>query len=399
MNIEKRSSEHQEQFSTTMILQKGEAIMHAVFGKEPEIQKTGTKKSESHIYWNLFRQLVDAEPRYLNYIEQFISIVEQMFSWQEVNENRFLHAFEKALSATRQKIEWELQESIALEKLTKEEREDLLRRFLQSPTVQNVLRRIHKKRVFHPSQKEYIKEVLHRLVATKEGLKDPLTGMLNKRALLQIEGPREITRSIRQTISEISHVNMNIRTEQLNEILEQKACSFMMLDLDHFKVINDTYGHPVGDNILKQVAQTICSIRGSDIVTRYGGEEFFIILPDTSCKEAFNVAERIRKKIQDIPYVSKTYKPISLTVSIGVVGLSSLPSWKPALLDLINREHLRDNEQHQENFRKYSTHLIEEAVIAADTALYWAKRKGRNTVEMWSPTTDLLFQQFNQQGE
>jgi len=374
--------------------------MHAVFGKEPDAPKSGTKKSEAQIYWKLFQQLIDAEPRYLNYIEQFISIVEQMLTWQETNETRFLHAFEKALSATRQKIERELQESLALAKLTKEEREDLLRRFLQSPTVQNVLRRIHKKRVVHPSQKEYIKEVLRRLVATKEGLKDPLTGMLNKRALFHIEGPREIGRSLRQTMEELKHIPINNRTEQISETLEQKGCSFMMLDLDHFKVINDTYGHPVGDNILKQVTQTICSIRESDIVTRYGGEEFFIILPDTRLQEALNVAQRIRQKIQDTPYVSgKTSKPISLTVSIGVVGLSSLPSWKPALLDLIKREHHPEHEQHQEHLRVYGAHLTEEAVIAADKALYLAKRTGRNKVEMWSPTTDLLLQQFKQQGE
>ena len=382
------------------ILVTGENVMRVLFGNEPGVSKAGTKKSEARKYWEIFRKLMNAEPRYFNYVEQFIAIFQQANEWQGTNEKLFLHAFEKALSATRKSIEKELQDSLGLAKLTLEEREDLLSRFLKSPTVQQTLARTHQKIVIHRSRKEYAKEVLLRLETAKEGLKDPLTGMLNKKALLQVEGPREIGRSIRQIVSEMKNLkNLEIGTEQFYTSLEQKGCSFIMIDIDFFKNINDTYGHPVGDEILKQVAKTIDSIRESDIVTRYGGEEFCVILPDTSPIEALQVAERMREKIEHTSYkCGKSSKPISLSVSMGVIGLSQLPSWKSSLSYLLQTEPY-DDEANRERLRIYEEHLVEEGIVEADKALYVAKRTGRNKAEMWNRNTDILFQGLKQKEE
>lgn len=91
---------------------------------------------------------------------------------------------------------------------------------------------------------------------------------------------------------------------------KDREISFLMMDLDNFKHVNDTYGHQVGDNILKKVAETLQeNVRERDIAARYGGEEFAVILPETESKEAIKVAERIRKAIKAC---------CGCTISIGV---------------------------------------------------------------------------------
>jgi diguanylate cyclase (GGDEF)-like protein len=123
----------------------------------------------------------------------------------------------------------------------------------------------------------------------------------------------------------------------------------IMADIDHFKAVNDTYGHLTGDYVLKEVAKFLQNfLRTSDMVARYGGEEFAIILPETSQKDTILVAERLRESIESlsIEYENQT---LAVNLSFGIAYLETSRS-------------------------KSKTDLIKEA----DIALYQAKREGRN---------------------
>jgi diguanylate cyclase (GGDEF)-like protein len=124
-----------------------------------------------------------------------------------------------------------------------------------------------------------------------------------------------------------------------------------MLDIDHFKKVNDTYGHQSGDQALVTVAKTLIkTLRINDMVARYGGEEFAIVLPETNRESAKIAAERCRKQIETSPIETESQK-FSITVSIGT---SSLPT-----------PNIKDSDT---------------LIKSADDALYQAKRSGRNRV-------------------
>lgn len=126
--------------------------------------------------------------------------------------------------------------------------------------------------------------------------------------------------------------------------------SLLFADIDHFKKINDTYGHVVGDEVLKVVAKRISSVlRFGDVFGRYGGEEFVIGLPDTNEEQARNLAERIRQTIADNPIMCTDHK-ISITISIGVSVLRG------------------------------GLDSIDQAIQIADRALYHCKQNGRNRI-------------------
>jgi diguanylate cyclase (GGDEF)-like protein len=128
------------------------------------------------------------------------------------------------------------------------------------------------------------------------------------------------------------------------------ALSLLLLDLDHFKQVNDTYGHDVGDDVLKYVSATIAHrIRKTDLACRLGGEEFGVLLPGADLNRAAIVAEAIRKNISDIPY-TKGEKVIPLSISIGV------------------SEYRSDGRD------------LEKLYAVADGYLYKAKERGRNQV-------------------
>jgi diguanylate cyclase (GGDEF)-like protein len=125
-----------------------------------------------------------------------------------------------------------------------------------------------------------------------------------------------------------------------------------MIDLDKLKLINDTYGHLVGDEILLMLAGLIrVSIRETDIFGRYGGDEFSLLLPDTSLPTAMQISERIRETVSHTPWLSEE-GPIAVSISIGVT-------------------------QAETHYRK-----LEDLLAAADRALYRAKKSGRNRVEV-----------------
>lgn len=139
-----------------------------------------------------------------------------------------------------------------------------------------------------------------------------------------------------------------------------KPVSALLFDIDHFKVVNDTWGHGVGDEVLKEVAQrTSRNLRNFDLVARLGGEEFVVIMPDTDSSQAMAVAERLRRRIAEEPFaVSAPVGKIDVTISIGV----ALADWT---LDAEGRPESGDA-----------------LLRRADTALYQAKRSGRNRVVM-----------------
>jgi diguanylate cyclase (GGDEF)-like protein len=126
----------------------------------------------------------------------------------------------------------------------------------------------------------------------------------------------------------------------------------IMLDLDRFKNFNDVYGHEIGDRILRHFAKTVtASMRETNLAARYGGDEFIVILPDTSAKSSTLVAERIRKAVMSMVVPSNAEKPLpNLTVSIGVAAFPELGQ------------------------------TLEEIIQASDKALYESKRSGRNRV-------------------
>ena len=145
----------------------------------------------------------------------------------------------------------------------------------------------------------------------------------------------------------------DIETEWERSHRYKRPLSFVMLDLDHFKQLNDTYGHLVGDTVLHQAAAAIATVlRSSDTAYRYGGEEFGVLLRETGPDEARAVAERLRKAVAGVMLPETTAR---VTASVGVASASD------AMV-----EHL-------------------ELVADADAALYEAKRSGRNRVVVAPP--------------
>ena len=164
---------------------------------------------------------------------------------------------------------------------------------------------------------------------------DSLTGLINRRRLDE-ELVKEVKRSDRF----------------------QRPVSVLMLDIDNFKRVNDTFGHPAGDRILKHLAQILMiELRTTDIVARYGGEEFLIILPETDETTAVVIAERLRKRIMSdgADPIRHMAPEIIVTISIGIAGVPT------------------------------HANTPESIVQTADHALYRAKHEGKNRVVVALP--------------
>ena len=168
---------------------------------------------------------------------------------------------------------------------------------------------------------------MFQVLGDMEGGRDPLTRALNRRFL-----PSILSR-------EIGLANA-----------EKAALSVMLIDVDHFKQINDTYGHQSGDEVLRQVAAAIMeNVRPSDFVFRYGGEEFLVVLVETAADQAVAVAERVRHAVASNSIQLGNQPDVQVSASIGVAEHSGHPD---------------------ENY----------LIKSADTALYQAKQGGRNRV-------------------
>lgn len=164
-------------------------------------------------------------------------------------------------------------------------------------------------------------------VAQEHAMTDALTGLLNRYGMRHIL-PRELSEARRYN----------------------RPLSCLMIDLDHFKAVNDLHGHAAGDAALQQVATVLTeNVRGSDVVFRYGGEEFLVLLPETDLEGAMSLAEKIRSAAESRAF-GDGKRIFSLTLSAGVANL-----W--------------DNESGND------------MIARADIALYQAKEQGRNRVE------------------
>src|SRR3954468_1360417 len=178
------------------------------------------------------------------------------------------------------------------------------------------------------SRKRYHEKLRHNYEQSLSmALTDSLTGVFNRR-YVSAHLPRLLERSWES----------------------QKPVAILMFDIDHFKAVNDTYGHGVGDEVLREVAnRTNRNLRNFDLVARYGGEEFIVVMPDTDRDAAYAVAERLRRRVGEETFaVTAQVAEITVTISIGVAVVDGTGDTADAILK------------------------------RADDALYQAKRSGRN---------------------
>lgn len=195
--------------------------------------------------------------------------------------------------------------------------------------IVELVKDISKGGAFIDREREYAESIENFLKNIQETtLTDDLTGVYNRR-----------------------YIRERLEVDVEKSIREQKPMSVIMADIDYFKEINDTYGHVVGDNVLKdftRIASSYIRSNGSDWIGRYGGEEFLIVLNDTDEDKAEIIAERIRKNLEETTLEYKGNK-FSITCSFGVYGFRDLD---------MNTEDI---------------------IHRADINLYEAKEKGRNT--------------------
>jgi diguanylate cyclase (GGDEF)-like protein/putative nucleotidyltransferase with HDIG domain len=206
-----------------------------------------------------------------------------------------------------------------------------------------------------------------------------LIGLLLARQLLAIRETNSMHQEVQRNNQALEAANTRLEglatTDPLTELpnhrslserLEQEVArarrygrplSLLFFDGDHFKRVNDTYGHSVGDVVLKELSSRVqCVLRAGDTVGRYGGEEFLVLLPETAREEACEIAERVRKAIISSPLATSVVKEgIPITISLGV---AAFPADGMTSSEIVER---------------------------ADRAMYWAKRLGRN---QWRTATE-----------
>ncbi len=183
-------------------------------------------------------------------------------------------------------------------------------------------RNLLKRKLYQDRLQDHIDEAIKAIAL------DPLTGLYNRR-----------------------YLNKHIRTLLAEQ--EEAGLSLLMIDIDHFKRINDRFGHTFGDVVIRSVASVLLSnTRAFDTVSRYGGEEFVILLPGANVAEATQIAERLIHEVRSLNEKIETYSDVGLTISIGISS----------------------------NFTAKQS--ADELFDAADKALYKAKLSGRNRLEV-----------------
>lgn len=185
-------------------------------------------------------------------------------------------------------------------------------------------------------------ELQDKLIAAREALRfgathDALTGLANRSVILE-----------------------NLNREYARQKREKGKFAIILADIDHFKEVNDNYGHLCGDDVLRQVAGAMReSVRSYDTVGRYGGEEFLVIVPEADTSTAVGIAERIRKAIESLVIPCRDRR-IQVTASFGIAASARAESPLPQTL-----------------------------LHSADDALYRAKSNGRNRCELAEQTTSI----------
>jgi len=237
----------------------------------------------------------------------------------------------------------------------------------------------------HPEDRERIKEIFRRTVVTGAGERAEFRFVLKDGSIRHMESDGRAIRGadgkvskvvvVSRDITELKHLETQLREMAATDILtglpnrrhflaqleqelarihrvEGHCASVLMLDSDHFKRVNDTFGHATGDNVLRHLAVLMRNeLRKLDTAGRVGGQEFAVILPGAAVPAASVFAERLRKKVAGTP-VARNGGVIPLTVSIGVTGMNAGDASADA------------------------------ALVRADRALYRAKERGRNRVEV-----------------
>jgi diguanylate cyclase (GGDEF) domain len=179
----------------------------------------------------------------------------------------------------------------------------------------------------------HLQTIQHIRTIEKLGMIDPLTNIPNRRSF-----------------------NERIEMEWRRAVRRQSPISLLMLDVDHFKIYNDSYGHPQGDVLLRAITQifTETLLRSADMAARMGGEEFAIILPDSDIDAALSIAEKIRAAVAEIRLIAATPKGnIETSTSISIGAISTIP-------------------KKEENLALF--------IARADEYLYVAKNTGRNRI-------------------
>ena len=175
------------------------------------------------------------------------------------------------------------------------------------------------------------------------------------------------------------------RREQTDGKPDRNACSYLMVDFDHFKMVNDNFGHPAGDQALKRMAKILSdTVRTSDIVYRIGGEEFLILLPSTDSTGAQIIAEKIRESVERTPITITTESgnaiDLNKTVSIGCIGTDQLPlDWQA-----IAASEKDSSPETTTEIAERTAALTDKMYAYADLAVYASKKDGRNRVTVFS---------------
>lgn len=179
-----------------------------------------------------------------------------------------------------------------------------------------------------------------------------LIDLEEKNFVLDLSSKTDALTSAMSRVESFARANLEIKKAFRNK----KSVSFLMLDIDHFKLVNDTYGHPTGDLVLIELVKTCLEeLREIDIFGRVGGEEFLIVLPETEREGAIEIAERLRASIENTSFRTTTGTEISITISIGAA------IYNP------------NNDEEDD-----SAAIVKKYYAACDKAMYHAKSAGRN---------------------